>query len=359
MKNLPLLALVLREPKTVLNYTLSDWDLLIRQARRAGLLARLGFLFKRNSVEGIPSCALKHIESSMICAENMRTSLNWEIKCIKKALCRLDLPLIFLKGTAYIVGDNDAALGRFFSDVDILVPEEKLLDVERALIYAGWKFDDIDAYDQRYYRKWMHEIPPMRHVQRQTSIDVHHNILPKTCFFCPDVKKLLECAIKIPEQGSWILATEDRVIHSASHLFHEGELEHGFRDLSDLDLLIKEFSIKENFWDNLLFRAVELNQQIPLYYALRYTSIILKTPIPKHVLDRSVQWRPNGLRQKIMDFLFLHALMPDHPSCSDRWTGLARWLLYIRSHWLRMPVHLLIPHLLRKSWMRLTGKDNH
>jgi glutaconate CoA-transferase subunit A len=32
--------------------------------------------------------------------------------------------------------------------------------------------------------------------------------------------------------------------------------------------------------------------------------------------------------------------------------GLARWLLYVRSHWLRMPPHLLVPHLVRKAWMR-------
>ena len=46
------------------------------------------------------------------------------------------------------------------------------------------------------------------------------------------------------------------------------------------------------------------------------------------------------------------ALQPDHPSCDSRWTGLARWLLYVRSHALRMPMRLLVPHLLRKSWMQ-------
>jgi hypothetical protein len=32
-----------------------------------------------------------------------------------------------------------------------------------------------------------------------------------------------------------------------------------------------------------------------------------------------------------------------------------RWLLYARSHWLRMPAHLLIPHLVRKSLRRRQG----
>jgi len=33
-------------------------------------------------------------------------------------------------------------------------------------------------------------------------------------------------------------------------------------------------------------------------------------------------------------------------------TGFARWLLYVRSHALRMPLYLAVPHLIRKAWMR-------
>jgi len=29
------------------------------------------------------------------------------------------------------------------------------------------------------------------------------------------------------------------------------------------------------------------------------------------------------------------------------------WLLFVRSHWLRMPAHLLVPHLVRKSMRRV------
>ena len=267
--------------------------------------------------------------------------------------------MIFLKGAAYHVTAEPAGRGRLFSDVDILVPEEKLLDVERALITAGWMTNTIDPYDQKYYRQWMHEIPPLRHLKRKTSIDVHHNILPKTSRFCPDAKKLLANIVKIPEKNIWALAPEDRVLHSATHLFHEGEFEQGFRDLSDLDLLPKEFSAQENFWEKLLQRADELLQQIPLFYALRYTHQILQTPVPLKVLEASAQQAPNRINTKLMDALFLRALMPDHESCNDRWTGLARWLLFVRSHWLKMPVYLMVPHLLRKSFRRVLGKEQH
>ena len=356
----PLICQVFSNPGQVREFNLQQWELLIRQARRANVLARLAVLLAdNNDFEAIPEQARLHLKSAQIHAERFNISLEFEINCIEKALNEIPIALVFLKGAAYHLATDQAGKGRLFSDVDILVPEEKLLEVERALISAGWMTNTLNPYDQKYYREWMHEIPPLRHLKRQTSIDVHHNILPKTTRFCPDANKLLDNIVKIPEKNVWVLAPEDRVLHSATHLFHEGEFAMGFRDLSDLDLLLKEFSIQENFWAKLLQRAEELKQQIPLFYALRYTHQILQTPVPEKVLKASKQQSPNRINTKLMDALFLRALMPDHESCNDRWTGLARWLLFVRSHWLKMPVYLMVPHLLRKAFRRVMGKERH
>jgi hypothetical protein len=334
--------------------------LLIRQARSANVLARLACLFDSAGIlNQVPAQPHTHIKSAQTYADRFYISMQREITCIQEALKAVNVPLVLLKGSAYFIAGNTAAKGRTFSDVDILVPENKLLEAEIALIKAGWMTNTLDRYDQKYYRQWMHEIPPLRHLKRQTSIDVHHNILPKTTRFCPDANKLLANIVKIPEQDVWVLAPEDRVLHSATHLFHEGEFAQGFRDLSDLDLLLNEFSIQENFWTLLLQRADELNQQIPLFYALRYTHQILQTPVPETVLKASKQQIPNRINTSVMDALFSRALMPDHESCNDHWTGLARWLLFVRSHWLKMPVYLMVPHLLRKTLRRVRGKERH
>jgi hypothetical protein len=355
-----LLCTVFINPQFALELDLQQWDMLIRQARRANVLARLrSILHDVGLLEKIPAQPLLHLESTQAYFERFCISLHREISCIEDALSSVNVPLVLLKGSAYAVAEDAAAKGRTFSDVDILVPEDKLPEVEIALINAGWITNTLDPYDQKYYRQWMHEIPPLRNLTRQTSIDVHHNILPKTTRFCPDANKLLANIVKISEKGVWALAPEDRVLHSATHLFHEGEYAQGFRDLSDLDLLIKEFSTQENFWEKLLQRADELKQHIPLYYALRYTHQILQTPVPEKVLKASEQLSLNRINTRLMDALFFRALMPDHDSCNDRWTGLARWLLFVRSHWLKMPVYLMVPHLLRKTFRRALGKEQH
>ncbi len=347
-----LLAAVFADPNTALALDLPQWSLLIAQARRANTLARLGFLLKAaGSYDNVPTKPKQHLDSALVCADRFDLAVHHELRCIHAVLSALALPLVCLKGAAYVAAGNRAGLGRLFSDIDILVPEACLAAVEAALTKAGWMTTTLDPYDQKYYRQWMHEIPPMRHLRRQTTLDVHHNILPKTTTSCPDASLLLANSQQVPGTDYWVLAPEDRVLHSAAHLFYGGEWDNGFRDLSDLDLLLREFSGQPEFWCRLAQRAVELNLQIPLYYALRYTAHLLKTPVPTAARHRPAGYPP--LQVRWMDGLFERALQPNHPSCRSRTRELACWVLYLRSHGLRMPLHLLVPHLWRKEWRKL------
>ncbi len=197
-----------------------------------------------------------------------------------------------------------AADGRVFSDVDILVPEQAIPAVESALMLHGWSAGHHGAYYQRYYRQWMHEIPPMRHARRRTVIDVHHAILPKTARIEVDSDRMREAAIAVAgDDRLRVLAPVDMVLHSATHLFHEGELDNGLRDLFDLDSLLRHFGAEAGFWETLVPRAVEVGLTRPLYYALRYASQMLSTPIPadgrRVRVDGGAQCsgaRPDGLR---------------------------------------------------------------
>ena len=45
---------------------------------------------------------------------------------------------------------------------------------------------------------------------------------------------LLARARPLGDSGFHVLAPEDMVLHSAVHLYQEGELDHGMRDLLDL-----------------------------------------------------------------------------------------------------------------------------
>jgi hypothetical protein len=347
----PLLLRAFRRPQSIQSLKLADWDLVIRQARRANVLSSLASVLEENGLlDRVPPQPREHLEWARIGAERHTQAVRWEVGHIVKALDGLGVPVMLLKGAAYVYAGLPAARGRIFNDIDILVPEASLGAAEAALMLNGWVSLHTDAYDQRYYRTWMHELPPMQHVKRQTVIDVHHAIVPKTAPMHPESALLLESAV--PVDGApqlTVLAPHDMILHSAVHLFNDGEFDNGLRDLLDLHRLLSHFAQSPDFWSGLVPRALRLQLERPLFYALRYTRKMLETPVPDSVVAAADAGRPDPAMLTLMDQLFLRVLAPDHGSCTDTFTGTAKELLYVRANWLRMPPLLLARHLFHKA----------
>jgi hypothetical protein len=343
---------LLRNPAETAEWGSEDWDIAIRQARHSGLLARVeAQLSAAGLLAAVPEAPRTHLTAARNLAHKHTADVVREIRAIVAALAPLNVPVILLKGAAYAAAGLAPSQGRLFGDIDILIPQAALDDGEKLLMAAGWTSAKADSYDQRYYREWMHELPPLQHEKRQTAIDVHHTIVPPTSRFAVDGKRLRDAAIGVKdERNVKILAPADMVLHSAVHLFTEGEFGRGLRDLCDLDRLLRHFSGTDpDFWDRLAARAVSFDLQRPLHYALRFCTLILETPVPERLRALGA---PGPIAERVMDALFGRALRPPHPSCADTFSGMALFLLYIRAHYLRMPLSLLVPHLLRKAFIR-------
>lgn len=350
-----LLSPVWARPGQRPEFSLAQWESVLGQARRAGLMGRLArHHVDRGWLADVPSQPRLYLEGALRQVDRLHHELRWEIDCIRRALAPLDVPVVLLKGGAYFAAELPPRWGRLFGDIDIMVRREHLSQVEGALFRAGWISDERDAYNQRYYREWMHEIPPMRHVQRGTVIDVHHTITPPTSRMCVDGAVLMEGIVPIDEcHDLFVLAPVDMVLHSAVHLFQEGEFERGLRDLLDLNDLLLHFEAHEpDFWSTLIARAHVLRLQTPLHHALLHLERLFGTRAPDAVRDAVRSMQPSWLPRRLMAALLGIALRPMHPSCHQPGEGVARWLLYVRSHALRMPMSLLVPHLVRKAWMQ-------
>ena len=332
----------------------AQWESVLGQARQSGLLGRLGMLYRdRNWLDAVPVSPRHHLESGVTLVERQQHEVQWEVHNLRKTLMGLDAPVVLLKGSAYLMASLPPARGRLFSDVDVMVPHAQLQAAEAALFGGGWVSDERDAYNQRYYRQWMHEIPPLRHVLRGSVIDLHHTIAPPTSRFKVYARRLFENLVPLSGcKGLYVLAPADMVLHSAVHLFQEGEFDRGLRDLLDLLDLIKHFEQRDAFWPELVERARDLGLQLPLSHALRHLKRLFGYTPPGSVMGDIEAMRPPALQRAMLDWALQKALKPVHPSCDSAGSGLARWLLYVRSHALRMPVHLLMPHLVRKAWMR-------
>lgn len=342
-----LLLRVIVEPTLLAGLTDAEWERLLVEADGARLTGRLLLECDRRGVPSDPAPWLQdRLVTARAAANESERAIRWEIGRIARAFHGLDGRWVLLKGAAYVAARLPPARGRLVADLDVLVAPETLEDAEAALREGGWEQGPLDAYDERYYREWMHEIPPMAHADRGSVVDLHHAILPRTSRLAPDTALLLE---QSESSGrGWVLSPTHMVLHAAVHLFHDGEVSGAVRDLVDLDGLLRHFGEREGFWDHLTRDAEALGVTRPAYYAIRYARRVLRTPLPDAVTHRVDGWGPPVLVRALMDALVGASI----GGRSDLWARMSAYALYVRSHWLRMPPLMLVRHLTHKALAR-------
>ncbi len=331
----------------------AGWLVLLSQARRANLAARLASHLDAAGI-AVPPQARWQLDGAVKAQRHVARLMDLELRRVAQALRGDGVEFVLLKGAAYQAAGLPAASARQFGDIDLLVRRADLAAAEAALMGGGWVNLDASAYDQRYYREWMHEIPPLTHIGRGSVIDLHHTIVPPTSVFRVDGGALLANALPVAGRpGLQVLQPEDMVLHSMVHLFTDGEFDNGLRDLLDLWDLVRHFSARDaGFWDRLLERAGQLGLERPLHHALQHLERLAGPTVPERLRPQVRRLQPPLPVRGMMQWLLRVGLRPQHPACRQTGDGLARWLLYVRSHWLRMPLRLLLPHLLRKAWVQ-------
>jgi hypothetical protein len=332
MRDARLLVRLLADPSAAA--AVRDWTSLIALARAESLIGSLAWRLKGLA---LPPPVEALLEAARRDGEAARVQALWEAEMAGRALAPLRVPVILLKGTAYAAAGLEAGRGRSIGDLDILVPRAALARVEQALLAAGWEWVKEDAYDDQYYRRWMHELPPLIHRERDRMIDVHHAILPLTARPKPDMEAMIEARTPL-DAGLFTLCPEDMIVHAAAHLFADGDMAGGLRNLWDIDRLIREFAGREPGFRTRLAERAKRHGLLPaVERAVRLAHHLYGTP--------------GGGRPTATDPLYRRRLL-----ARDGWgrekRPLTRLGFYVRSHWLRMPPAMLARHLWVKARKR-------
>lgn len=336
-----------------------EWGLAVRQARSANLLASLGARFTSVPTPSVrpPEMAAKHFQAARNVVQQRNASVLWECGKLRDALARVGITPVFLKGAGYVAASLPLAGHRHFADIDLMVPQDRIADAETCLMLSGWLCNNHDAYDQRYYRKWMHEIPPLQHIRRGTTLDLHHAIAPLTARYQARSCLLFQDAVPAAMlEGSLVLSPPDMVLHAATHLFSEGEADQALRNLVDISELLQHFQQQPGFSAELARRAFQVGLARPLYYAVRYIDKLMEGDALEELKRPLESASPGMAALRILDAMYLRVFQGNHPSVLGKGSWLARNALYLRGHWLRMPAHLLLPHLAHKFWRALGTK---
>ena len=251
MRASQLLFQLFQQPQLAVTLSADAWVHLIRLLRQQQQLARYAYLFRQAGVfTHLPQYARHHLRNAEIIADKQYRQVSAEAAELTQLLAPLQVKPVFLKGAAYALQQGlPAGIGRTFSDLDILVPKEQITAVEQRLSVFGFLPEPVSAYDQHYYRKWTHEIPPLRHHSRGTILDIHHNLIPPISGRAPDIRRFWQ-QLNLTVDGYQVLSLPAMTLHSLIHLFFNEDFKKGFRDLTDLHLLFAGFS--EQDWEQLL-----------------------------------------------------------------------------------------------------------
>lgn len=353
-----LLLDAIHDPQTLRRLSLTQWERLLAVARRNAVLA---YLAERASISGIldevPQRPRAAMQSAQVAAARLSQLARWELERVRRALVPAGIPIIALKGIAYVLRGLPHATTRLLSDIDIMVPADRIDVAESALLDTGWRGVKLDPYDQNYYRRWSHEIPPLQFPGRLLAVDVHHTICPPASRLRPDPQRFWIASEESEIAGVGLLCPADSVLHAAIHLFFDSDFNSRFRDLVDLHMLATTFADRDpQFWNALVERAREQGLGRPLYYALETLGALLATPIPESTLADVRAFKPAVPLDRWMTRTLREVLTPVDPAPWPPENRFVLWLLYARSHWLRMPPVPLIVHLTRKAFRRA---DSH
>lgn len=351
------LLAALKQPEDCAGLDELRWERLIRSARAARLLGVLDARLARLAPAiPIPEAARRHLAAGRIEARFRRQKIVYLLTTIEPLL--RGVPCILLKGAGYLAQDLVMADGRLPSDVDIMVPRDRLDEVERALLEAGWQYENADPYDQHYYRAWSHELAPLQAPGQALELDVHHTILPPLGRLKPQTSALLAASLPVSGSPFNVLCAADQVLHAAAHLFQDSDCTGRLRDLVDIDALMRAHAATDaSFWAALVQRAALHSLGRPLWYATAFACSWFDTPIPDWAAARIAEFRPSPWSRRALCALARRTLVPVDPDGEpSRTRALATRLLEARGVWLRMPPHVVAYHATHKLWRSLRRK---
>ena len=225
--------------------TLRDWDILLLLASHLELGSQLATsILRATNPPTLPpevSPTLNHAIQAVAFNHKLH---KFELRFLKRIAEASNTQPILLKGAAYLACNHPWADGRKTNDVDLLLASKSLDGFEAALRSEGYEPDDeLSASDRRYYRKWLHELPPYKHSYRKLEVDVHFRLLPVSDPKSFPVEDWIERSRSLNDPNPFrVLDPVDQVLHAIINLGHTGEFRRATRDTWDISCLTNPLS---------------------------------------------------------------------------------------------------------------------
>ncbi|MBE1287803.1 MAG: hypothetical protein GJ671_08825 [Alteromonadaceae bacterium] len=333
-------------PHTALEYNETQWSGIVQLLRHEKLLARYGYrMADHHLLEQLPLPVQHHFNNAMDVTARHIHQVHHTVKHIHRLLGE-SYPMIVLKGAAYTLLGDVVSRGRIYSDIDIWVQQADIAGAEQQLKLTGWFRDEMDDYDERYYREWAHEIPPMYHGASGAVLDMHHNIVPPVSGRAVDVSFFTQHT-EVTASGVRVLSLPARTLHSTIHLLFNEECEYALRDLTDLVLMFEQFSLDD--WYGYLALAEQTGFAREGVMAITLCQNMLNLSVPDAIVKQALPIQKE-VSTRVLVALYQRIMASSHPLVASRLSKVCETFIWLRGHYLKMPWTLLLYHIMMKAY---------
>lgn len=339
----------LEEPELLYGLDDIQWQDLLRILRYNDLVATLASTIVCYGIPIESSYAEKHLIAAETYSTRQSQQVINEAYNLTSILDEIEIYPAFLKGAAYSIANDKNAQGRLMSDVDILVAKEHLPDIEIKLKEHGWHEKEVSDYDDNYYRKWSHELPPYYHHGSGTTLDIHHTLIPPITGKQVPIEHILGSAEA--RKGLYVLPLEWRLLHCIIHFFYNEDYDKPFRDFWDIKCLI-DAAAKEEKLENVLMIAKQNGFKSELAYCL----LLLQLKYERPYLSQLNGLLSLNFKEKVfVRYVLSHAVVLRHRLTDTIQNKICVFIMFVRGHIKKMPLKILLPHACIKLCRSVTG----
>ncbi len=263
----------------------AQWEALVDEAVRQRIAAFAWHRLSRGPARSsMPETVQQRLRDLYLRGAFRNTLLLREAADIAARLTARGVPVLFLKGVHLAAHTYAEPALRSMADIDLMVPRDRLADVDRMFVEWGWgplPRPDIEAFCRRF----PHTAP--LHKEGSFPFEVHYAIERPTSPFRIDVDGLWERARTIDIEGVpvRVLSTEDLLLHLCLHASYHHRFDRApLKSLVDVAVVTDRHE-GEIDWTGLSERAAVWGASPFVYCTLRLARELLDAAVPEGALE--------------------------------------------------------------------------
>jgi hypothetical protein len=260
-----------------------DWPRLLRIAVRSGVMPLVASHLSADFADAVPPVVLSELRERFRANAARNVMLVGELSRLVTLLERSGIPVITYKGPLLAIAAYGSLALRSFSDLDILIRKQHVLQAKRLLVERGYRPSwALTSAQEAVFLDAQCEYNFVRE-DRRVWVEVHWEIIPRYFSFRLDPAQLWERSGRMVVAGASFrtLAPEDLFlilcVHGTKHCWERLEW------ISSLAEIVRRHGGLD--WDRIVTQAAERGGSRMLNLSLRLASELMSVALPDSVRE--------------------------------------------------------------------------